>query len=523
MTATGASRRLAEDFVRVCRRRRSRIKVADSTGAELTGGGLLTRALVLRSFLRRRILDEDERAVGILMPPSVGAAVVNVALTLDRRIAVNLNYTLSKEVVNACIRTAGIRRVLTTAKILRKLELEPEAEVVFVDEFRIGLWDKLAGAFAALAMPARRLAANPEEVLTLIFTSGSTGVPKGVMLTHGNVASNVAAIDDTLRALPTDVFLGVLPFFHSFGYTATLWTTLTLDIAGVFHFNPLDARGVGKLCERYGVTAIQATPTFLRAYLRRCTPEELKTVDVVVTGAEKLHESLADDFEAKFGTRPVEAYGATETSPLIACNVPPNRTREEGRDHREGTVGRPVLDVSVRAVDLESGATLPPGETGMLEVGGPNVMKGYLGRDDLTAEVLRDGWYVTGDLGSLDEDGFVHIEGRLSRFSKIGGEMVPHLGIEEAINRIVGASAAAVTAVPDPKKGERLVVLHVPMDRDPDAIREAMAKEGIPNLWIPSADSWFEVAELPVLGTGKLDLRGLRQVAEERTGTAAAR
>jgi acyl-[acyl-carrier-protein]-phospholipid O-acyltransferase/long-chain-fatty-acid--[acyl-carrier-protein] ligase len=528
---------LAEDFIAVCRRRRSRAKVADSTGVELTGGALLTKVLVLRRFLRRKVLDADEQMVGLLLPPSVGGAVVNMALTLDRRVAVNLNYTLSNDVLNACIRTAGIRRVLTTRKVMKKLDVQPEAELVFVDELRkeIGLSDKLAGALQALAVPRGMLArmlgvlgTAPDDVLTLIFTSGSTGTPKGVMLTHGNVASNVAAIADVISATPDDVFLGVLPFFHSFGYTATLWTVMTMDIAGAYHFNPLDAKQVGALCGRQGVTVMTTTPTFVRAYLRRCTPEQLRALDAVVTGAEKLPKSLADEFEAKFGARPVEAYGATEMSPLISCNVPPSRTREDGRDRREGTVGRPALGVRARIVDVERGEPLPAGETGMIRLAGPNVMKGYFGRPDLTDEVLKDGWYETGDLGSLDADGFLRIEGRLSRFSKIGGEMVPHVGVEDALNRILGSTEeggmrAAVTALPDAKKGERLVVLHTPMERDPETLRKLLADEGLPNLWIPSADSWFEVDAIPVLGTGKLALREIRRLAEERAGVAAVR
>lgn len=532
-----AAGRLAEDFIRVCRERRSRPKIADSTGVELTGGALLTRALVLRRVLRRKLLEKDEKTVGLLLPPSVGSAVLNVALTLDRRITVNLNYTLSTDVLNACIETAGIRRVLTTRKVMHKLDLEPRAELVYVEDLReeIGLWDKVVCAVQALGLPrgllARHLGARdtkPDDVLTLIFTSGSTGTPKGVMLTHENVSSNVAAIADLVDLTPKDVFLGVLPFFHSFGYTATLWTTMTLDVGAAYHFNPLDSRQVGRLCERYGVTIVQATPTFLRQYLRRCTPEQFQTVDVVVTGAEKLPTALADAFEAKFGTRPVEAYGATELSPLISCNIPPSRTRDGGLDCREGTVGKPAIRVRARAVDPETGAALPPGQVGMLHVTGPNVMKGYFGREDLTAKVLRDGWYVTGDLGSIDEDGFLHIAGRLSRFSKIGGEMVPHVGIEDVVNRILGATEdgdmrAAVTAVPDPRKGERLVVVHVPIDDDPSALCEALAKEGLPNLYIPSPDSWFEVPAIPVLGTGKLALREIRRIAEEHVGKGVDR
>ena len=233
--------------------------------------------------------------------------------------------------------------------------------------------------------------------------------------------------------------------------------------------------------------------------------------------------ALADDFREKFGIQPVEAYGATELSPLISCNVPPARTREDGEDRKPGTVGRPARRVQARAVDVDTGETLGPGAVGMLWISGPNVMKGYFGRADLTAEVLKDGWYMTGDLGSIDEDGFLRIEGRLSRFSKIGGEMVPHVGIEEVLNRILGATEeggmrAAVTSVPDPKKGERLVVVHTPMSEEPRALRALLVQEGLPNLYIPSLDSWCEVSEIPVLGTGKLALQELHEIALEHVG-----
>ena len=523
---------LTDDFIRVCRQRRSRSKVADSTGLDLSGGAVLTRALVLRRVLQREVLEKDEQFIGLLLPPAVGSAVLNVALTLDRRVVVNLNYTLSSKVLNACIRTAGVRRVLTTRKMMEKLDLELDAQIEFVDELpdKIGLWSKLVGAFQAFVVPRGVLTwylgarkTKPDDILTLIFTSGSTGTPKGVMLTHENVSSNVAAIAELVSLTSKDVFLGVLPFFHSFGYTATLWTTMSLDVGAAYHFNPLDGRQVGRLCEQHGVTIVQATPTFLRHYLRRCEADQWRTVDVVVTGAEKLPAALADDFREKFGIQPVEAYGATELSPLISCNVPPARTREDGEDRKPGTVGRPARRVQARAVDVDTGETLGPGAVGMLWISGPNVMKGYFGRADLTADVLKDGWYMTGDLGSIGEDGFLRIEGRLSRFSKIGGEMVPHVGIEEVLNRILGATEeggmrAAVTSVPDPKKGERLVVVHTPMSEEPRALRALLVQEGLPNLYIPSLDSWCEVSEIPVLGTGKLALQELHEIALEHVG-----
>ena len=297
---------------------------------------------------------------------------------------------------------------------------------------------------------------------------------------------------------------------------------MALDAKGAYHFSPLESKQVGKLCEKHGGTILLSTPTFLRSYLKRCEAKQFDTVEVVVTGAEKLPVDLCDQFEAKFGVRPVEGYGATETSPLVSVNVPGTRSSvSDGSDAKEGTVGRPIPGVEARIVDRESGVELPIGDAGMLHVKGPNIMKGYLGRDDLTSEVIQDGWYVTGDIARLDEDGFIQITGRVSRFSKIGGEMVPHGLIEEALGKIVGQEdqlLVAVTAVPDARKGERLIVVHVKIEQTPKELCDALKEAGLPNLYIPSPDSFMEVDEIPILGTGKLDLTALRALAEERFG-----
>jgi acyl-[acyl-carrier-protein]-phospholipid O-acyltransferase/long-chain-fatty-acid--[acyl-carrier-protein] ligase len=407
------------------------------------------------------------------------------------------------------------------------------AEVVFLDDFRtrVRLSDKLVAGLQAFAVPARWLAkqlgadrVQSRDLATIIFTSGSTGTPKGVMLSFGNLAHNVDAIEQVVHLVPSDILIGVLPYFHSFGYTITLWGVASLNIQGAYHFNPLEAQQVGKLCHKYAGTILLATPTFLRSYVKRCEKEQLATLDVVVCGAEKLPQDLSDAFEQKFGVRPVEGYGTTELSPLVSANVPPSRSADKTQvDLKEGTVGRPVPGVSVKVVDLENGKELGTNQSGMLLVTGPNVMQGYLKRDDLTTEVMRDGWYVTGDVALIDDDGFIQITGRESRFSKIGGEMVPHIRIEEVLNEVLageddGRMQAAVTAVPDARKGERLVVLKLKSEQTPDQLRKALTDAGLPNLYIPSVDSFIEVPELPILGSGKLDLKQIKQMALAELG-----
>jgi acyl-[acyl-carrier-protein]-phospholipid O-acyltransferase / long-chain-fatty-acid--[acyl-carrier-protein] ligase len=524
---------LPRQFLRNCRRVGGKLKVVDSTGAELTGNDLLVRTLIFRRLLLRRVLAEDEKFVGLMLPPSAAAVVANAALPLMRRIPVNLNYTTSWDVMNHCIAQCDIRHVLTSRRVIEKLKPQIDAELVCLDDFRdkVTLVDKLA-SFVQAKLPLGMLEnhlgltdISPDDLLTVMFTSGSTGEPKGVMLTHENVASQIESIQEAVQLRDDDAAIGVLPFFHSYGYTATLWTVLALEPKGVYHFDPRDAQQVGKLCEKHRVTVFMATPTFLRIYMRRVPAENFRALDVVFASAERLPKELSDAFEKRFGMRPYEAYGCTELSPLVAVNVPPSRNPNQAvPSAREGTVGKPIPGVTAKVIDRETGADLPAGEVGMLLVTGPNVMNGYLHRPELTAKVIRDGWYITGDLARIDADGFIEITGRESRFSKIGGEMVPHIKIEEAIQKILGGDEehllAAVTAVPDAFKGERLIVLHLAGQKQPEQICRELSAAGLPNLWIPSPDSFIEVPEIPILGTGKLDLRAIKDTAVARMGAA---
>ena len=525
-------------FLARCKADAGRLKVADALGTELTGKRLLIGTLLFRSLLRKHVLVGDGVARRrVLLPPSAGGVLANTALAVDRRVAVNLNYTLSDEVANHCLKAAGVRHVLTSRAFLKKRPMELDAEFVHLEDLKekAAAAMKLAAAAQALlplgwltkSLGLDRL--DPDDTLTVVFTSGSTGEPKGVELTHRSVGSVLAAIDPLAHPVEEDRTLGVLPFFHSFGYTATLWWPLCLPGAGVYGPNPLDSRTVGKLGEKYHPTITFATPTFLRGYLKRCTPEQLGSLNLVVVGGEKLPPDLREAWEKKFGIAPTEGYGATELSPVVSCNVPPNRQRPgdvPGLKH--GTIGRPLPGVKVRVASAETGDVLPAGEEGTLQVGGPTVMKGYLNDPEKTAAAVRDGWYDTGDVARIDAEGFIHIIGRLSRFSKIGGEMVPHLKIEEALLAICECEEdegegprLAVSAVPDDRKGEKIVVLHRDLPVPVEEVRKRLGESGLPNLWLPAADAFLRVEAIPVLGTGKLDLRALQALAADRAGAAS--
>ena len=520
---------LQRRMLRACRSAARRLKMADSLGMRLTGRDLLVRTLVAKRVLDRT-LGPDERMVGVMLPPTAGAAIVNAALALSGRVAVNLNYTSTQPILDVCVERARLKHVISSPQFLARVNLTLgdrlldagllKTQATAVDK-AVGF---VQGALVPVTVLERILGLDrirPDDVLTVIFTSGSTGDPKGVVLTQDNVGSNVRAIDALLHLSPGDVALGVLPFFHSYGYTTTLWTPLTLEPAVVYHTDPRDAKVVGNLAREHHATILMATPTFLRIYTRRTPAEDFASLECVFGAAEKLPKEVCDAFERKFGIRPSEAYGATELSPLVAANVPPTR-HVPGRpvDAREGTVGQPILGSRARITDRDATRDLPVGEEGLLWIAGPNVMQGYLDRPDLTAKVVKDGWYCTGDIARLDHEGFITITGRESRFSKIGGEMVPHLSVEEAVNAELGAAdgelVAVVTAVPDPAKGERLVVFHLPTPHDVREVVKRLGRRGLPNLWVPSADSFAEIPELPLLGSGKLDLKHLSDMAKSR-------
>jgi acyl-[acyl-carrier-protein]-phospholipid O-acyltransferase/long-chain-fatty-acid--[acyl-carrier-protein] ligase len=533
-------------FLRMCRAHLRRPKLADSSGVELTGAGLLTRTLVLRRLLRREVLGKHEKHVGLLVPPSVGAVVANAALAIDRRIAVNLNYSESSEVLGAAIRQCQIHHVLSSRRAMEKLDLKIDAELVYLEDFKdkVTAADKLVAAAQTWLLPAAALdrwlglsEVRPDDVLAVIFTAGSTGIPKGVMLTHRNVGSNIEGFDTILQLRREDVLTGILPFFHSFGYTVTLWTVLTLKPKVIYHYSPKEPKPLGQLCRRHGATILIATPTFLRWYTRGCQPEDFAKLEVVITGAERLPPELADKFEERFGVRPLEGYGTTELSPVVSVNVPPGRmtstTQRGGRvwpGHipptagcREGTVGQPLPGISAKVVDLETGEDLGVGKSGMLLIQGPNVMKGYLGNPELTARVIRNGWYETGDLAEIDAEGFIKITGRQSRFAKIGGEMVPLIQVEEEIIKVLNLdeenASLVVTSVPDAKKGERLVVLHTGLAEGPEEVCRKLSAAGVKPICIPTLDNFRQVREIPLLGSGKVNLKRVKEMALEEFQT----
>ena len=517
---------LPESFIYSARRHPFRFAMADSQRPKFSWFRALTGAVVLARRLGKQWKGQE--MVGVLLPPSVPGALTNYAAMLLGKVPVNLNYTVSNETLASCVEQCNLKTIVTARVFLDKVKVHPPGELIFIEDVAkdAGFAEKLPGALAAAFLPAKALCkfagseepAKLDDVATIIFSSGSTGDPKGVVLTHYNIASNVEQLNQVFMLHADDRIMGILPFFHSFGFTGTLCLPAATGIGVVFHPNPLDSRVIGALVNKYRVTMLLATPTFLNAYTRRCTPEEFGSLRFVMAGAEKLPERISQAFEDQFGIRPHEGYGCTECSPAVTVNTIDFRAasfRQVGA--KRGSIGHPLPGMTVKIVDPDTLQPVGVDEPGLLLVRGPNIMRGYLNKPEKTAEVLRDGWYNTGDVARMDEDGFIRITDRLSRFSKIGGEMVPHIKLEDLLQELAGVSEQTfvVTAIPDEKKGERLAVLHTLDDAKLEETLEKLGKSDLPALWRPRKDQFLRIESLPYLGTGKLDLRKARGLALE--------
>ena len=501
-------------------------------GSTLSRSKLLGAAAALSRYLRRAC---PERRIAIVLPASKAGVVANLAVVLAGKVPVGLNFTSGRSALARAEEIAGLTTAISANAFVQRLPDFPwPQKTIQLDELlpamkrQIFFW-----WMATVLLPARILVRwlevpteDGHEEAVLLFTSGSSGDPKGVVLSHRNLVANVAQFRVVLDATREDLILASLPFFHSFGCTVTLWFPLIDGVRIVTYPNPLEAAKCAELIERYRVTVVLAAPTFLRGYLRRAEAKQFQSVRLTITGAEKLPRNLAEAFEERLGKPVFEGYGLTETSPVVSVNLPDPKASQPGETvqpfNRPGSVGKLVPGLAAEIREPETGRKLSLHDSGMLWLRGPNIFEGYLNDPARTAEVLQDGWLKTGDLGRFDQDGFLFIEGRLSRFSKIGGEMVPHETVEHQIQAALGLGnegerAIAVAAVIDSQKGEALVLLST-IEIDQAKLRVQLQEAGVPNLWIPKTIK--QVEQIPVLATGKLDLRACSEIAARREGTA---
>lgn len=517
---------LAWEWIATAKRNASDLAIADSSGHPLTNLHLLVAVLCLSRSIEKHSSDQN---IGLLLPTSSAGIIANLAVLLRGRTVVNLNYTSSREALTASVTSAGIKHIYTSRKFVEKLaqrDLDPSAvfsisQIHYLEDLVQGITPqyKLFMLLLARLLPAwtlRMLFCKRVDIETpaaILFSSGSEGVPKGVMLSHRNIMSNLKQVSDVLNMEDTDIIMGTLPLFHAFGLTVTTLMPLIEGIPIITHPDPTDTLNIAKAIARYRVTLLFGTATFLRLYLKntRLHPLMLESLRAVVAGAEKLPREIREGFKLKFNKDIYEGYGATETTPVASCNVPDCLDINSWELHvgnKFGTVGMPLPGTSFRIVDHLTLEKLPTGADGLVLIGGTQVMLGYLDNPDKTREAIIeiDGrrWYKTGDKGHLDADGFLTIVDRYSRFAKLGGEMISLTAVEEQVRTVLHQADLELVAisVPDEKKGEQIILL-TSGDLDYDSLKAALLATGCNPLMIPSRV--VRVEAVPKLGSGKTD------------------
>ncbi|MGA1100160.1 MAG: AMP-binding protein [Opitutales bacterium] len=487
---------------------------------KLSRGMTLTLSLLFSAFLNQRL--GAEKRVGVVLPAGFGGILSNLALFLSDRVPVNLNFTLGYHINAEIIQRTGLKAVITATPIMQKFPEFPwPRDCILVDQV---LKDFIKKKFLIFITYAKVLffprwvrasfkipRIGGSKTAVLLFTSGSSGKPKGVPLSHSNILANCEQMSAlNLFEEDTKVLLN-LPFFHCFGLCVGMIFSTLRGMVLVCTPSPLDSKLSLKAIREQKVEILLGTPTFLRGYLNLANEEDLLSVKYVVSGAEKSPPGFSTQWENKVACEYLEGYGLTETAPAISFNLP-------GNQKKEASVGRLLQGIECKTIDPENGKENNREEGGVLCFRGPNVFRGYWEDDVLSKKVLSsDGWFRTGDLGRLDQEGFLWIEGRASRFSKIGGEMVPHAKVEEEILALLNLPneeqpKLVVCAVQDEQKGEKLVVLST-FDIKSKELKLKLRDKGIPNLWIPRV--YVVVETIPTLGTGKIDWQSIRELSSE--------
>jgi acyl-[acyl-carrier-protein]-phospholipid O-acyltransferase/long-chain-fatty-acid--[acyl-carrier-protein] ligase len=504
--------------------------VADIEGIEISHKKFLTGVLL---FSQKIKVYSPEQNVGLLLPSSGGGAIASIAILSLGKTLVNLNFTAGKKALSSAAKQAEVKHIYTSRKFLDKMlergmDFEtyfPDSKLLMLEDIReeISTLSRISTLLKAILLPTSMIQksyfkdVSMNDTAAILFSSGSEGSPKGVELSHSNIAANAKQAAIELGAVESDVIMSTLPTFHAFGFAITTLMPLSEGIPIVCHADPKDVTTIASGIKKYSGTILVGTPTFLRMYTvsKKVTSESMQSLRLVVAGAEKLRSDVRDGFEAKFKMPVYEGYGTTETSPGASVNLPDIESPYKLRN-RPGTVGKAFSGTEFKIVDPDSIEPLPTGEDGLILIGGPQIMKGYLKMPEKTAEVIEliDGyrWYRTGDKGHLDEDGFLTIVDRYSRFAKIGGEMISLTTVEEEILDACNEKdlEIAATCLPDQRKGEKIVLL-ANKNLDKNQLKRLLSDAKVNPLYHPA--QVLIVEEIPKLGSGKTDFGATKKIA----------
>ncbi len=500
---------LHHEFIKNAKKYGKKLAINDRTlGRKIS----YSRALIASLILAKKMKKYKEGYIGVMIPTSAGAILSTLAVVMSGKVPVMINYsTGAAENCEYAQKKCGFKTIITSKALCEKIMCRLVPGMVFIEDLmaQIGSKDKLSAALKS-KMPAKAIfgslpSTKPDDNIVILFTSGSEKEPKAVQLTHKNLSCNIDDLVHILSLSNEDIMMSILPMFHVFGYTANFWAPLVLGMTAVTVANPLEYKNVPKFVREEGATLLAGTPIFFSGYLRESAPGDFDSLRIMLVGADKLPAALRDSYRKKHNKELLEAYGTTETSPGIAVNTP--------EENKPGSIGKPLPSAQVKITDIDSGEVLPVGEEGKILVKGDMVMKGYFDDLEETSLHIRDGWYDTGDMGMLDEEGYLWHRGRLKRFVKIGGEMVSLVRTESVLEEALsGDIDYCVVEVPDSLKGAKIVAA-VTAKIDEKETLKRMAKK-LPPIAMPKQFVVF--SELPKMGSGKVDFRTITDMVRDK-------
>lgn len=500
---------LQEHVVRSAKKYSNKVAIYDqATGKDIT----YERMLIASLILARKFQKYKGKYIGIMVPTSAGCMLSIIGALMAGKIPVMINY--STGAYENCLyaqEKCSFSTIITSKKLCTKINCDYVEGMVYLEDLMrsITLTEKIS-ALLKSKMPVKLLQKNvrhgdEDETSVILFTSGSEKEPKAVQLSHKNIGHNLKNTPGWIDVSSDDIFAGTLPLFHVFGLTTNFWLPLYLGCSIVAHANPLDYKAIVQSIKDYKITILIGTPTFFHGYLKKAQKGDFESVRVAIAGADKLGQKLRESYEKEHGVTILEGYGATETSPVVSVNQP--------HDNKPGSIGRPIPEVQVKIVDHETDEELPPGKEGKILVKGDLVMKGYLGDIEETSLHIHNGWYDTGDMGMLDEDGFLWHRGRLKRFVKVGGEMVSLVRVEEILSKYLPEGVqCCVVDVPNPKKGADVVAAVATGEFNQKKILKQMAKE-LPAIAVPK--EFYVIEDIPLMGSGKVAFREVEKICRE--------